>query len=52
MNQTKRIRTDSSPATNTGLAKCGRTVLKLGFGNSNWLLYLNGQTKPRMPALR
>jgi hypothetical protein len=43
---------DRRPACNTGLAKCGRTVLKLGFGNSIWLLYLNRRTQPRMPALR
>ena len=37
---------------NAGLAKCGRTALKLGFGNFIWPLYLNGRTQPRMPALR
>ena len=31
--------------------QCGRTVLKLSFGNSIWLLYLNGQTQLRTPAL-
>ena len=43
---------DEGRTHNAGLAKCGRTVLKLGIGNSIWLLYLNGRTQPRMPALR